>query len=309
MSCNAAPGPMAPKEGLGWEIGAVEEIHRDTGQFVLLHDLTSCIRIADATEFAPERKRWIEKSRSRGELSQRRPAACRQQSTPSWRANRCPARATPTLSSSPLTTVRTCQHSETPSRWPSSGGLQGFIVRGGKRGVVCSSIPSMFAKAPVEHWLTRWDVERVRIEGKLGLGPGGHALRVLSADAASRSPGVAPYGIYPLTPEQCAELICDFLVFEVRMPAEALADEAEAAGMQVKFLREPINELVDSGAPVFQFLLGSRGVTLHAAAIGELLLEFTTLNTVCAAMKEILESSDPPNWPVPIYANEQSCWR
>ncbi|MFI2206736.1 hypothetical protein ACH47Z_39660 [Streptomyces sp. NPDC020192] len=52
---NMPPGVMAGKEGLVAELAFVEEQWRDHGRYVLLRDLTNCLRIGDATEWDPDR--------------------------------------------------------------------------------------------------------------------------------------------------------------------------------------------------------------------------------------------------------------
>ena len=51
LSRNELAGPMIGKEGLEAERGFVLDTWRDDGNFVLLHDPTTCLRIGDATEF------------------------------------------------------------------------------------------------------------------------------------------------------------------------------------------------------------------------------------------------------------------
>ena len=51
LSRNQHPGPMADKKGLATEHAFVSDSWRDERRFVLLHDLTSCLSIGDATLF------------------------------------------------------------------------------------------------------------------------------------------------------------------------------------------------------------------------------------------------------------------
>lgn len=57
LSQNAPPGPMAGKAGLNARLVAVEARWNDHGRFALLHDLTSCLRIGDLTDFFPNGRR------------------------------------------------------------------------------------------------------------------------------------------------------------------------------------------------------------------------------------------------------------
>jgi len=51
FSRNDPPGPMAGKAGLATERDFITQWSNDENSFVLLHDLTSCLRIGDATLF------------------------------------------------------------------------------------------------------------------------------------------------------------------------------------------------------------------------------------------------------------------
>jgi hypothetical protein len=45
---------MYGKEGLSYELGAIQELWKTKGHFALHHDLTNCLRIADLTEFTAD---------------------------------------------------------------------------------------------------------------------------------------------------------------------------------------------------------------------------------------------------------------
>ena len=55
-----------------------------------------------------------------------------------------------------------------------------------------------------------------------GIDTANHHIKGFSSDTASRSPIMAPWSIYPLSPVDCAALICDLLVFETTVSAQAL---------------------------------------------------------------------------------------
>jgi hypothetical protein len=66
LSCNAQAGPMAGKAGLPFELGAVTELWERRGHFALLHDLTSCLRIGDITEFTADGRRLLHEVKAQG---------------------------------------------------------------------------------------------------------------------------------------------------------------------------------------------------------------------------------------------------
>ena len=57
LSRNDSPGPMYGKEGLPYELGAIQELWKTKQHFALHHDLTNCLRIADLTEFTADGQR------------------------------------------------------------------------------------------------------------------------------------------------------------------------------------------------------------------------------------------------------------
>jgi hypothetical protein len=58
LSRNQPAGPMVGKAGLQAERRFAADAWRENGSFVLLHDLTTCLTIGDATEFKTVGKGW-----------------------------------------------------------------------------------------------------------------------------------------------------------------------------------------------------------------------------------------------------------
>lgn len=50
LSRNERSGMLVNKEGLGWELGMIQEIWDERKRFALLHDITNCLRIGDFSE-------------------------------------------------------------------------------------------------------------------------------------------------------------------------------------------------------------------------------------------------------------------
>ncbi|MFI1377217.1 hypothetical protein ACH4UY_35100 [Streptomyces longwoodensis] len=57
-----------------------------------------------------------------------------------------------------------------------------------------------------------------------------------SGDRAARNHLTAPWGIYPLQPEQCAELIADLLVRDRAFPAQRFAERSNAPEVSASWL-------------------------------------------------------------------------
>jgi hypothetical protein len=52
LSRNSPAGKLDGKDGLDYELGRIETIWKESGQFALLHDLTNCLRMGDVSEFS-----------------------------------------------------------------------------------------------------------------------------------------------------------------------------------------------------------------------------------------------------------------
>jgi hypothetical protein len=187
-------------------------------------------------------------------------------------------------------------------------GVIGLLVPGGNRGLTCADLLTM-SQNIADDWVGKWERERRRLQRRLRLGTGSHEIVANSGDRAARVPELAPYGVYPLSAKQCAQLICDFLIFEVRMPIDDLLAAGERAGLHARFLRLNQSEVLHPSTGLVQFQRGSVGVTLHGNAIDRLLLEMLDIDSVASGLAEVLSAGDPPSEPVPIFANEDRLWR
>jgi hypothetical protein len=74
---------------------------------------------------------------------------------------------------------------------------------------------------------------RLRALRRAGILNDSHHIAGNSGDLASRSPSLAPWSIYPFSPEICADLICDLLIFETTISAQRLQAALSKQGMQV----------------------------------------------------------------------------
>jgi hypothetical protein len=307
LGMNASAGPIVNKAGLDYELGFVTEAFRDRGHFVLLHDLTNCVRIGDATEFTADGNRWLREVKKTGRSDTRQTA--RMQQVVDALMDGAPLPRAPDARIVRL---------ETPLRTHLSsfrdalvrgddGGLAGVPVPGGSRAIICASIPAMVRK-PDEDWVARWESQRARLQRRLGLTVGTDELVLNTGDTAAHTLGMAPFGIFPIEPGHAAQLICDFSVTETRMAVVAVTAALQQRGLEVHF---SIGGRSTQGTPeqaTFHVRQESRVITLHGNAVVQLLLEHVTLESLTDSITEMLDCQDPPREPVPIYAREDHIW-
>lgn len=305
---NAASGPIVNKAGLDYELGAVVSIFESSGHFVLLHDLTNCARIADATQFAADGKRTLREVKKSGRTDPRQTQRAQQAVDALMEGRPLPGRPRSAL-----------VHLDTPLRThiksfadgialTARDGLVSLLVPRGNRGVICADVMVTLARAPGEHWVTRWSQHAARLQRRLHLRPGTDDLVVNSGDSAARSSSLVPFGNFPIAPLHAARLICDHLVTEIHMPAVAVMNAIEAHGFEVEFPIGGRNTTVAPEGVSFIVRHGSRSITLHGAAVAQLLFEFLTLETVADSITELMGMAHPPEEPVPVNRLEEAIW-
>lgn len=309
VSRNASPGPMAGKEGLGWELGAVEDLMRDQGHFALLHDLTSCLRIGDLTEFTADGRlllHEVKKGASRSREQVRRMEAAVQAVN-----NGAPLPGT----AEQLVSVDAAYATHLPILHDALSlaeerGTVGMKVPGG-RALVASNLLTMAGSdrfADPTKWPSLMDQTRARALRRAGISEHRHHLNMRSADWAARSPSAVPYGVYPLAPEQAAALICDFAVVEIVLSVDALFDAVKARGLQTELLLPDCSGELRPGQAMFRFTDRDRAVVVHSGATAQLLGELLTTDAFLAGLSALLTMDRVPASPVITFKDEASAW-
>lgn len=100
------------------------------------------------------------------------------------------------------------------------------------RALVASSLPACVRRWGVDHAEQGRVLAATRQQAieQAGIATAMHHIRGLSGDTASRSPIMAPWSIYPFSPEECASLICDLLIFETVVCGEVLVPASSRPG-------------------------------------------------------------------------------
>ncbi len=310
LSSNAMPSPLAGKAGLDAEWAAVVDA-RERGNFALMHDLTSVLRISDLTEFTRDGRVLKEIKSSEGAttsaqaLRQKRRA---QQALASLEGGRLPG-SDDDVRFLYQSTVPLRTHLPDLDRLCRNALADGWAVAHLKHGLVVS-VFDMWSAAqladPVE-LLAGHNAAVGRIKARLS--PAGkHEIRVQLVDLAARDPGFVPASLYPLPVDVRAGLICDDIVVTITQDLDAIKKLLEKQGLRVKVLLPDAPG--DLNAPTFQVWEdgGSRTLTVHGRSLAQKLIELVDSGVWAQAAAALVRDADLPQQPVVVYANERGVW-
>ena len=315
LSRNDAAGPMydrygQPKKGLLSELSRIKEIWENDHHFALHRDLTNCLRIADLTEFTDDGGALLREIKAKPR-------------TDKTQMERAQAAVDAIMHGAPLPgdrpDARLVKLTEPyVTNLKQLGDLIELAKRHGCRGMKLSQGRALVASS-VPRVLERWgqdlaeanrvlDSARQRAIERAGIASAVHHIKGFSSDTASRSPIMAPWSIYPFSPLDCAAIICDLLVFETTVSAEALVESLERAGLTGEVLLDPANGQLGGEMGVVRAHWRNRALTWHAHGLNLLLYELAEPDTLARGMREVLVMDDPPAEPVMVYAEESKTW-
>jgi hypothetical protein len=306
---NAFPGPMYGKEGLPHELGRIQELWERDGHFALHHDLTNCLRIADLTEFA-EAGMWLReiKRKPHTERAQMDRAQAAVDALMHGGELPGPRRGARLIQLTEPYVTNLTQLGEL-IRLAKDSGCEGVALPQG-RALVVSSLAACFRRWGADHAEQGRVLVATRQQAieQAGIGTAMHHIRGVSGDTASRSAIMAPWSIYPFSPEECAALICDLLIFETIVSGESLVASIEQAGLRGELLLTPMDIQVGDAMDVLRAHWRERAMTWHAHSLGLVLYELVEPETLARGTREALQSDSPPTEPVMVYTGEAHTW-
>lgn len=311
LASNAAPGPIALKSGLAAEWGHALADLRERGEFALLHDLTSVLRISDMTVFTAAGPRLRESKSSAGGAA----------SAHAIRQRRRAEHAIGALSGGPLPSstdeVRYLQaspvqlrtHIPTLARLADEAARSGFGVGSLPHGLVVS-VFDMWVGArlpnPVEVLATR-DAALSRVKVRRGP-PGKHELIAKLVDLAARDPHLAPASVYPLSADTRAGLICDDVLVIIEQTLDPLAQLLEQHGLVVDVLLPDAGGNLDAPTLRVRVPGESRALVVHGRNLAQKLIELVDSATWAKAVAALVRGPVVADDLVVVYANERGVW-
>jgi hypothetical protein len=310
LSRNDSPGPMSRKDGLGYELGRVEELWKESGHFALLHDLSNCLRIADLTEFTSDGGRLLREMKSTPHTDAKQLARIQLAIDAIMNGGPLPGNR-PDARLVELTEpyVTNLNQLHDLIQLAKQHGCRGMKLDQG-RALVASSLPAMHNRwgDSMDKGLEVFASTKQRAIKRAGITGATHHVRGISGDTSSRSPMMAPWSIYPFAPDDCAALICDQVIFETTLAPEYLIASLAESGVTAELLLLPKHGSMAPNQDVIRARWRDRAMTLHAPGLSLLLYELVEPDTWARGIAEALKMSDPPAEPVLVFAREAGVW-
>jgi hypothetical protein len=302
---------MYGKDGLSAELGLVEDLWRDKGHLGLLHDLTNCLRIADVSEFVGKANAVLY------EVKKKNPRMGKAQ------MRRLEDAVHAVMNNGPLPGIGAnarlvaLDHPYATDLDKLHDALR-LAHKHGSRGMRLGEGRALVANAPPEAAL-RWcdNVEqglrslasiKQRAIKRANMDKAFYHITGMSADLSSRSPVMAPWPIYPLPPDECAALTCDYVNFETIISVDVIANSLVSAGFQVEIpLNKTYGDWVRNEA-VLWATSGGTTVTIHPRAVRALIYELLRPDVWAAGLRESLTKMPVTGEPLMVFADEAKQW-
>lgn len=311
LSRNQPAGPMAEKEGLAAEREFVAEWSKDESSFVLLHDLTSCLRIGDATLFKsvgneyeaylyeiktdPERRKSTQLRRKRLAEEAVRDGG----PLPDDPDGRLVALETPYK-----THLAMLRNAFDLAR---RDGVRGMRVPDGMA-LIAADMHRGYERWTEEAFLARTGVEHRGAMKRAHILDIGNHVTYFSNDYAARSPIMPPWAIYPLPPLDCANLIVDMAVYIVTVSSDSLIGALRNVGLEAEWTLPAGQPQLQSGQVIMRMHNGRHSTEMRPSEMQRLLLELVDLPTWAEGTRELLDHAKAGIRPWPIFANERKIW-
>jgi hypothetical protein len=311
FSRNQAPGPMVGKAGLRAERDFVEQWSEDEDRFVLLHDLTSCLRIGDATLFKSVGREYeaylyeIKSDPSRQKSDQLRRNKLAEEAIrdggpfPNDPDARFVQLSTPYKTH--LSMLR--EGFELAQR----RGAQGMKIPGG-RALMAADMRRGYEIWPEDEFIANSEQAFKRACKRAGIVDYRQVVGSRSDDRAARAPTHPPWAIYPFPPILCANLIFDMAFYVTGIEGSSILDALHRAGLAAEWVLPPSQEQIQPGQVVMRIYNGSRGLELREPEISRLALELVDLSTWVDGIKEMLSQTGLSGRPWPCFADEHKVW-
>ncbi len=311
LSRNDPAGPMAGKKGLAAEREFLTQTWEEERSFVLLHDLTTCLRIADGTRFKVVGSGYeaylheIKTTPGQYRAAQSRRQRLAEEAIRS--GGPLPNDPDARLIALDIPYKTHLKMLRDAFDKAATRALLGMKVPGG-RALVAANLSKGY-----ELWSEREFIERTGVAHdaackRAGILGHGHAVTFISNDMVARSPTVPPWGIYPLNPVICASLIVDMAAFFVTVSSEPLVEALREVGLTVRWLLPPDLEQLQPGQEVMRIHNGVRATELRSSELQRLALELVDLSTWVEGIREMLARTDVQGRPWHYFADEHKVW-
>lgn len=311
LSRNDPPGLLAGKAGLAAEQEFVAKWSRDDDTFVLLHDVTSCLRIGDATLFKRvgdgfegylyEIKRDSERRRS----TQLRRQRLAQDAVRAGGA--LPGKPGHHLVSVNLPYKTQLDLLGRAFELAAERGLYGMNLPDG-RALLAADLRQGYGRWSEEEFLAQADRAYKQVLQHAHILDARHHVYYMSDDLVARTPITPPWAIYPLPPLTCANLMADMSLYVVAITSDPLLNALEGAGLRAEWVLPPGQKEMQTGQVILRAWNSRRGMEMRPAEMQRVLLELVDLPIWAEGIKRMLDREDWAPHPWPYFADEWRVW-
>lgn len=299
---------MAGKAGLPFELGAVTELWGRRSHFAVLHDLTSCLRIGDITEFTADGCRLLHEVKAQGKGAG--PQRQRMDAVRTVNEGGPLPGSTEQLLQVETSLATDLHLLEVALDLADTRGIAGVKAPGGRALVAGNALTLAHAGSDPDATLADWNSHRQRTLRRAGIDSHRHHLTMRTADWAARNPATVPYAVYPLTPTHCADLICDFSMVEIVASIDAILAAARGRGVVGQVLLPDAHGELTADQLLFRLdATNGRSVIVHTGVVNQLLAELVTVDSFLDALEVLLAYPRPPSNPIVVYRHEEAVWR
>jgi len=310
LSQNDPPGPFAGKKGLDAERSVLADLWSEHGHFVLMHDLTSVLRIVDITEVQASGFRLLHEVKANPKASATKQLRLAQAALDAIAGESpLPARDPAWQTYLWRSSIQLRTHIRQLRQLIDQASRDGFYVaKIGDR--VAGAVNLVTAAQADEDFGDQWEAYDTRRQAALHrhLPQSVHHMKSISADAAGRDPAIAPFAIFPLPAWQRAGLICDYVIIETTMAAQSLIVALGERGMSARPLLPLVNGARSPGDEELEITRGQRRMILHGAAITQMLHEWVFTERYAEATAELIGTTGLAPNDVLTFSNERAQW-
>jgi hypothetical protein len=298
------------KDGLQSELECVDDA-KTRGHFALLHDLTSCLRIADVSEFTAEGPVVLKEVKTRPD--RRDPAQLR----------RINAVIDCLVSGQPLQQRggQVSQLLQVPQQMKSAArdleeiialadrdGSAAVSLGEGRMATVTSTTSDAYVEDPSAVRVA-FQEKLVKAAARAGLSAQDLA-RSWSTENAGKISTEAPHSIFPLSTRDCARIICDQVIIQSLFSRRAIAQALVAQGFTVHVRdTDNIDPEVEKNPVCMSATTRDCSVEITTANLRQMLNEFLDLRRWAEAIAYLSQSL--PQLPIAsiTFSNERATWR
>jgi len=278
---------------------------------VLLHDLTTCLRICDGTRFKEvgsgfqaylhEIKRDPDRHRSTQARRQRLAEEAIRDGGP---LPNDPDGRLVALDIPYKTHLRMLRDAFDKA---GTRGLLGMKVPGG-RSLVAANLPKGYELWSEEEFIERTEKTHEVACKRAGILYSDHLIAYRSDDIVARYATMPPWAIYPLPPAVCAGLISDMAVFIVTLSKEALLGALQEVGLVAQWLLPPDLERIEHGQAIMRIHNGVRAGELRSSELNRFAFELVGLPTWVQGIKAVFSRPELEGRPWPYFGDEYKVW-